>query len=159
MKKKKTIAFIFAILLVAVSLTAAVYISLSPSSIQLPTFTTPTTNAQTETTQTTGTSQKTATTQAGKSTTTISLPPDTSFVTLEIKNWGFNPNVITISKGSTAKWANLDSKVHTVTSSGNFDSGDIPAGGTWTYTFSKAGTFNYNDKYDPSMQAMVVITE
>jgi plastocyanin len=155
---KRKVGFISAvlILMVAVLAVAAVYISVSPTPVQFPSF-------PTLTTQSAGATQ-TTTTQASsnqpvQSTTTVSLPPETSFVTLEIKSWGFNPNVITISKGSTAKWANLDSKIHTVTSSGNFDSGDIPAGGTWTYTFNKAGTFNYNDKHDPSMQAMVVITE
>jgi plastocyanin len=149
------------ILVIAVLAVAAVYISISPASINFPTLTTTTQSgtSHTTTTQSTEVAQRKANQGTNQSTTTVSIPPQTSIVTLEIKNWGFNPNVITISKGSTAKWTNLDSKVHTVTSSGNFDSGDITAGVTWTYTFDKAGTFHYSDKYDSSMTAMVVITE
>jgi len=161
-KKNKRKAAVLAIFIILALAAVAIYALISPSSVQFPSF--PTSTTIQATTQPTGATQKTTTTQPSgnqpvQSTTTVSIPPQTSIVTLEIKNWGFNPNVITISKGSTAIWTNLDSKTHTITSSGNFDSGDIVAGKTWTYTFDKAGTFQYVDKYDSSMQAMVVITE
>jgi plastocyanin len=161
--KMKKVSFISAalILVIAVLAVAAVYMSISPAPVNSPILTTTTQPgaAQTTTTQSTEVAQRKINQGANQPTTTVSIPPQTSFVTLEIKNWGFNPDVITISKGSTARWTNLDSKVHTVTSSGNFDSGNIAAGGKWTYTFNKVGTFHYYDKHDSSMTAMVVITE
>lgn len=158
--RKVSLISVVLILMVAVLAAAAVYISISPAPVNFPILTTTTRPpVQTTTTQPADVAQRKASQGTNQPTTTVSIPPQTSIVTLEIKSWGFNPNVITISKGSTAKWTNLDSKVHTVTSSGNFDSGDIAAGVTWTYTFDKAGTFHYFDKHDSSMTAMVVITE
>jgi plastocyanin len=109
---------------------------------------TQTTTAITATTATTPTTQTTQTTQT-------TIPQ--SFVTLEIKSWGYNPNVITISKGSTATWTNKDGEVHTVTSAGNFDSGDIAAGGSWQYTFNAVGTYEYSCKYHPSLTGKVIV--
>jgi len=153
---KKKILFIFVVLLIGVFVAVAMYFSLPSLQNQLGT------GSQTTTTQATVTTA--ATTTAGTSGQTPTTVVNTgtfqpSAVTLEIKSWGFNPNTVTLLKGSTATWTNKDSVKHTVTSAGNFDSGDIAAGASWPYTFNKAGTFEYNDKYNPSMKAKVVITE
>jgi len=92
--------------------------------------------------------------------TTTSTTPTGQFqpskVTLEIKGWGFNPNIITLMMGSTATWTNLDNKKHTVTSEGNFDSGDIEVGESWTHTFNSPGTYEYRCKYS-GFTATVII--
>ena len=81
--------------------------------------------------------------------------------TVEIKNFAFSPVTITISKGQTVTWTNMDSAPHTVTStSGIFDSGSIGNGQTFSYTFNNAGTFEYSCTIHPSMQhGKVIVTE
>ena len=75
--------------------------------------------------------------------------------TVHILNSGFIPVNLKIIVGNTVKWINEDNTVHTVTAE-KFDSGDIPAGGTFNYTFNSSGTYNYYCKYHPEKGAVVV---
>ena len=77
---------------------------------------------------------------------------------VSIANFAFSPTSITIKVGATITWTNNDSVAHTVTSdSGVFDSGNLAAGKSYTYTFSKAGTFPYHCAVHPSMKASVIV--
>ena len=70
----------------------------------------------------------------------------------------FMPNPVTITAGSTVTWTNNDSITHTVTSdSGVFDSGNIAAGGRFSFTFNTRGTFPYHCTPHPTMVASVVV--
>lgn len=86
--------------------------------------------------------------------------PAASGTTVDIKNFAFNPATITISKGQTVTWTNMDSAPHTVTSTtGVFDSKSIEPGQTFSYTFNDAGTFEYSCTNHPSMQhGKVIVT-
>jgi plastocyanin len=62
----------------------------------------------------------------------------------------YDPEVITVSIGTTILWANNDITIHTVTSgtpdegpSGIFDSGIVEAGSSFEYTFNSEGTVDY----------------
>jgi plastocyanin len=66
------------------------------------------------------------------------------------KNNKFIPETLTVKAGTTVTWVNQDGYVHTVTSgaspsdrSGLFDSGNINGGGTFSFKFDKAGTYDY----------------
>lgn len=77
-----------------------------------------------------------------------------------IAKGGFTPAELLIAEGGTVLWTNGDNALHTVTAdNGLFDSGDIPSGGTFTYTFSLRGLYTYHCKYHPdatgSIRAMV----
>ncbi len=75
-----------------------------------------------------------------------------------IQNMAFNPNTITVTAGTTITWTNKDAITHTVTSdSGVFDSGNINSGGTYSYTFSTAGTFTYHCKIHTYMTGSVIV--
>jgi plastocyanin len=77
-----------------------------------------------------------------------------------ISNLYYNPNIITVVIGvnNTVTWVNQDSQHHTVTDvNGSFDSGDIAAGATFTYTFDKPGTFVYYCVYHPWMGGEVIV--
>ncbi len=80
--------------------------------------------------------------------------------TVDIKNFAFSPVTITISKGQTVTWTNMDSVPHTITSTtGVFDSQPIEPGHTFSYTFNDAGTFEYSCTIHPSMQhGKVIVT-
>lgn len=66
------------------------------------------------------------------------------------KNNKFVPDTLTVKVGTTVTWVNQDGYIHTVTSgtspsdrSGLFDSGNLNGGETFSFTFDKAGTYDY----------------
>ena len=70
----------------------------------------------------------------------------------------FGPAVLTVKAGTTVTWTNNDNMVHTVTADdGNFTSGDLNYGDTYSHTFSTAGTFAYHCTYHAAMKASVVV--
>ncbi|MBW3022726.1 cupredoxin family copper-binding protein [Candidatus Woesearchaeota archaeon] len=76
-----------------------------------------------------------------------------------IKNFAFSPAEITVKTGTTITWTNEDSVTHTITSEGNFDSGQISKGETFSFTPDKAGTIDYHCSIHPSMNGKIVVTE
>ena len=80
-------------------------------------------------------------------------------VSVEIKNFIFNPDAITVPAGTTVIWTNQDSTPHTVTStSGIFDSGVMDQGENFSYTFLDPGTHDYYCLIHPNMKAKVIVT-
>ncbi len=74
-----------------------------------------------------------------------------------IQGMVYNPASITVASGTTIKWTNKDGVAHTVTSkTGLFDSGTISNNGTYSFTFSTAGTFQYYCTIHPTMIGSVV---
>ncbi len=75
-----------------------------------------------------------------------------------IQGMAFVPSTITVTTGTTVTWSNRDAVNHTVTSdTGLFDSGQIPKDGTYTHTFTTAGTFPYHCTIHPTMTGTVVV--
>ena len=75
-----------------------------------------------------------------------------------IQGMTFSPASITVAAGTTILWTNKDAVAHTVTSNtGAFDSGNISTNGTFSFTFSSAGTFDYHCSVHPSMTAKVIV--
>lgn len=66
-------------------------------------------------------------------------------VTIHIKDNFYDPDAATIAPGATVRWVNDGRNPHTVTSStaGQFDSGVLKPGRSFTRTFPKAGTYAY----------------
>jgi plastocyanin len=78
-----------------------------------------------------------------------------------IKNFAFAPAAITVTVGTTVTWTNQDSDAHTVTSqnnSGPLGSAALNTGQTYSYTFTKPGTYNYLCTIHPFMTATVTVT-
>lgn len=79
---------------------------------------------------------------------------------VSIQNFAFSPATLTVKTGSTVTWTNLDSAPHTVTSdSGAFGSGQLANGGSFSYTFNTAGTFDYHCSNHPSMKAKIIVEQ
>lgn len=83
---------------------------------------------------------------------------------VSISGMAFNPASLTVAVGTTVTWTNNDAIAHTVTSdTGLFDSGSISAtggysgGGTYSYTFATAGTYNYHCMIHPMMTAKIIV--
>lgn len=79
---------------------------------------------------------------------------------------GFTPASITVPVGATVVFRNADTTPHWVASEPHpihtglpgFDAGrDIPAGGTYSFTFTKIGTFTYHDHLKPNVKGTVVV--
>ena len=82
----------------------------------------------------------------------------TAALAVHIDNFVFEPAELTAKVGQTVTWTNRDDDVHTVTSSsGVFGSGGLDADDTFTFTFSKPGTYDYFCKLHPLMTGTVVV--
>ncbi len=75
---------------------------------------------------------------------------------------GYSPDTIVVVLGvnNTVTWINYDSDPHTVTSTSQtepFNSGDIPPGGSFTFTFLQTGMFSYGSVNSPWMNGTVTV--
>lgn len=84
---------------------------------------------------------------------------DNTSVTINVYNMAF-PSSTSVKKGTIVKWYNQDGVAHTVTSDDgtSFNSGNLAAGATFSYTANTAGTFNYHCNYHSNMTATLVVT-
>ena len=91
---------------------------------------------------------------------------------VSIKDLLFQPQVLTVSVGTTVTWTNNDFEPHTVTSDAAklegttysaspapnvFASQPIEPGGTFSYTFRTPGTFPYHDEIHGYMTGKVIV--
>ncbi|MFL6106298.1 MAG: cupredoxin family copper-binding protein, partial [Marmoricola sp.] len=93
--------------------------------------------------------------------TAAAVSPAASSATVMIKNYAFSPAALTVKVGTTVTWTNMDTAPHTVTvSSGpvKFSSPNLQKGQSFTYTFTKAGTYSYYCAVHPDMTATVTVT-
>jgi plastocyanin len=75
---------------------------------------------------------------------------------VSIGEFAFSPEILKVPTGTTVTWTNADLTPHTITADdGSFDSGEIPAGGTFRRTFDRPGTFPYHCVIHPAMQGAV----
>lgn len=75
-------------------------------------------------------------------------------------DWGYDPPILNVATGDTVVWENTGDIEHTVTADdGSFDSGSIPPGGTFEFTFEETGDFNYHCEPHPFMVASVNVSD
>ncbi len=97
-------------------------------------------------------------TSAAPTSATPSASVASSQSAVNISNFAFSPQTLTVAKGATVTWTNNDSTTHTVTSdSGVWDSGDLAPGKTFNYTFNQTGTFPYHCNIHTYMTAKIVV--
>jgi plastocyanin len=81
--------------------------------------------------------------------------------TINIANMMFSPSQITVAVGGSVTWTNNDSIAHTVTDDlSNVDgpnSGNIAPGASYTFTFKKAGSYQYHCDIHHSMRGTIVV--
>jgi plastocyanin len=69
-----------------------------------------------------------------------------------------SPVTVVIGVNNTVTWSNDDSAPHTVTANdGSFNSGNMAPTGTFSYTFTTPGTYQYHCIYHPWMVGTVVV--
>jgi len=82
--------------------------------------------------------------------------PSAAKVTID--NFQFAPAELTVKVGTTVTWTNRDDMPHTVVSTAKtFASKVLDTDETFTYTFDKAGTFEYFCSIHPRMTGRVIV--
>ena len=77
---------------------------------------------------------------------------------IEIKNFMFAPNAVTIKAGSTVTWSNKDDEPHTVVSdAGLFRSAAMDTDETFSFTFDKPGTYHFTCSIHPRMVGTITV--
>lgn len=83
-------------------------------------------------------------------------PVATTSVT--IQNFAFSPAAIVVPVGTTVTWNNQDLEEHTVTARDKtFDSDVVGSGKSFSFTFTRAGTYDYLCSIHTSMVGRVVV--
>jgi amicyanin len=80
-----------------------------------------------------------------------------------IKDYMFGPAAIKVKVGTKVTWTNVDTVRHNVVpdnETADFKAGPlIERNATYSYTFTKAGTYTYHCNPHPYMKGTVVVTE
>lgn len=77
---------------------------------------------------------------------------------VEITNFEFRPDTLTVAVGDTVVWLNRDVVPHTASAQDRlWDSGSIGAGASWTYVVSTAVETVYICTLHPSMKGWVAV--
>ncbi len=81
-----------------------------------------------------------------------------------IVDYTFSPSTLTVKGGTTVKWVNMDGDAHTVTFDDRghgamaIDSGRMGHMGTFSFTFTQPGTYEYRCALHPSMTGEIIVT-
>jgi plastocyanin len=79
---------------------------------------------------------------------------------VEIVNFSYDPDPVTIQEGGKVIWLNQDSAPHTATADdGSFDTGVLQEGKLKSETFKEAGTFTYHCELHPNMHGTIEVVE
>ena len=77
---------------------------------------------------------------------------------IDISGMAFSPSTLTISVGDTVTWTNQDSAPHSATGdNGEFDSGTLSNGQTFSFTFTTTGTYTYHCAIHNGMTATIIV--
>jgi amicyanin len=79
-------------------------------------------------------------------------------VAVKIDNFKFGPEDLTVPAGTTVTWTNRDDIPHTVVSTtGAFKSKVLDTDEKFSFTFTKAGTYDYFCSVHPKMTGKVIV--
>ena len=80
---------------------------------------------------------------------------------ITIKNFAFDPAVLTVKPGTTVTWLNQDPAPHAIasdtTSAVAFSSESLANGASYAFTFTQPGTYTYHCSIHPSMTGTIVV--
>ena len=95
---------------------------------------------------------------AGSPSVTATDQPSGANGAVNIDNFVFGPQTITVPVGATVTWTNKDDIPHTsVSTEGVFKSKVLDTDEAFSYTFTKAGTYPYYCTIHPKMTGKVVV--
>jgi plastocyanin len=94
---------------------------------------------------------------SGASATTRDAKTVSGAVTVDIADFKFAPERLTVTAGAKVSWVNRDAAPHTATADDAFDTGTLRKGDKKTLTLKTAGTYAYVCEIHPFMTATVII--
>jgi len=109
--------------------------------------------------------KKSATSASSTQSNSSSTPPNSNqsvhTTSVAIENFAFNPASVTVKVGTTVTWTNRDSSQHTVTGEGEGGprSQPLKKNDSYTFTFSRPGTFKYVCTFHATMHGTVIVTQ
>ncbi len=76
-----------------------------------------------------------------------------------ITGYAFTPKTLTVAPGTTVRWTNKDSAIHTVVSDTTAftASNNLSTGKSFTHTFGKTGTYRYHYGLHAFMTGTVIV--
>jgi plastocyanin len=78
--------------------------------------------------------------------------------TVDVRDFKYAPENISVAAGTTVTWANYDDADHTATDKdGDWDSGRIKKDGRYSRTFDSAGRYEYICTLHPAMRAVITV--
>ncbi len=76
-----------------------------------------------------------------------------------IMSFAFNPASLSVRLGTRVTFTNQDPVTHTVTANGGlFNSGNVPSGQSFSFTFTGRGSFPYHCQIHPSMTGTINVS-
>ena len=88
----------------------------------------------------------------------VSGQQQTQAIEVKIDNFSFIPQEVTVAAGTRITWTNRDDIPHTVVSSADaFKSKALDTDDKFSFTFEKAGTYEYFCSIHPKMTGKVVV--
>lgn len=77
---------------------------------------------------------------------------------IEIADFKYAPEAVTVKAGTEVTWTNEDDAAHTATADdSSFDTGDLDQGDSASVTFDDPGSFTYYCRFHPFMKATVEV--
>jgi plastocyanin len=80
---------------------------------------------------------------------------------ITIKNFAFDPQMLTVKPGTVVTWVNQDAVPHAIVSDTEspetFSSDTLQTGSSYSFTFTRPGTFPYHCSIHPSMKGTVIV--
>ena len=87
------------------------------------------------------------------------LPVRAADMEVNIDNFAFTPKELTVKAGTIIVFRNRDDIPHSVVgSTGEFHSKALDTDDSFSFTFTKAGTYDYSCGLHPKMQGRIVVT-
>lgn len=77
-------------------------------------------------------------------------------IDVEIRDFTYIPDTLTVEEGQTVRWTNYDDVVHNVVGEG-IESDTLNKGNTFTFTFEEEGTYDYICTFHPGMEGTVTV--
>ena len=76
---------------------------------------------------------------------------------IKIDGMQFSIATVSVNRGDTVTWRNNDVVPHTVTAAGQFDSGAIAPGKTFSKKMDRPGAYDYVCTYHPGMKGRIEV--
>jgi plastocyanin len=99
-----------------------------------------------------------STTSSGSASTAAAPATAESTDMIDIADFKYMPEAVTVTAGTKVTWTNSDDAAHTATADdGSFDTGDLDQGDSKAITLDEPGTYSYFCRFHPFMKATVEV--